>query len=332
MVPDRKSGDETGGADSALRSAVIEDPAAQAAMQPWIRMECFQLGRGKRVGLIDCADLGTRQIVRERQSVAVQKIGITPPNLCTISCCTPAAAFRFSQLGSGEGEQVYFMPGNTEFDIHVPAGARTTYITFDQDELLREARAFAPEDWEREPEDLMRLPGAKRQAFESVANRWLGTMASGGAAAMARNADSMRRMMMQDVLNAVSGSSGEQPATSDRGGTFRVCNTARKHMEERLMDDSPPTIAEVCRHVGVSERTLQYAFRTYVDMSPLSYLRACRLNRVRSALLCPGDLTTVTEAATRYGFFHLGKFANHYRLHFGESPSSTLARGLRPGS
>lgn len=32
-----------------LRAKTIEDAAAQATMQPWVAMECYQLSRGGRV-------------------------------------------------------------------------------------------------------------------------------------------------------------------------------------------------------------------------------------------------------------------------------------------
>jgi AraC-like DNA-binding protein len=54
------------------------------------------------------------------------------------------------------------------------------------------------------------------------------------------------------------------------------------------------------------------------------------LRRMRLARQALGlgvlDATTVTEIATRYGFWQFGRFAGEYKALFGESPSTTLAR------
>ena len=49
-----------------------------------------------------------------------------------------------------------------------------------------------------------------------------------------------------------------------------------------------------------------------------------------AALLVLGRLAGLTDLALRWGFSHLGRFAQDYRRAFGEPPSRTL-RPVRPG-
>ena len=79
--------------------------------------------------------------------------------------------------------------------------------------------------------------------------------------------------------------------------------------------------------LGVSRRTAQYAFQDTLNLNPIAYLRAVRLNHVRRELRL-GD--SVTTAATKWGFWHLSSFAQDYRAMFGELPSATAKRA--PGA
>jgi len=87
----------------------------------------------------------------------------------------------------------------------------------------------------------------------------------------------------------------------------------------------PWTIAGLAAEVAVSARSLQQGFRRSLDTTPMAYLRTIRLARVREDLTraAPGT-DSVTDAATRWGFLHLGRFAAAYRDAFGEHPSETL--------
>jgi AraC family ethanolamine operon transcriptional activator len=60
-------------------------------------------------------------------------------------------------------------------------------------------------------------------------------------------------------------------------------------------------------------------------MAPATYLRYIRLNGARRSLK---ETASVTEAATSWGFWHFGRFAQDYRALFGEQPSATLKRAV----
>ena len=85
-------------------------------------------------------------------------------------------------------------------------------------------------------------------------------------------------------------------------------------------------LAEFARHAGVSARTLQEAFQRELGMSPLERLRRTRMERARHDLIEADPAhTSVTDIAARWGFFHLGRFAQAYRAMYQELPSQTLA-------
>ena len=42
----------------------------------------------------------------------------------------------------------------------------------------------------------------------------------------------------------------------------------------------PLTITEICNHVGVSRRKLQYCFQEVLGINPIAYLKIIRLNQV----------------------------------------------------
>ena len=89
-----------------------------------------------------------------------------------------------------------------------------------------------------------------------------------------------------------------------------------------------PYLSELCATANVSERTLQYAFKKIMGMSPLTYLHRLRLHRARDELLrAESGSTTVTDVALTWGFWHFGEFSRAYKNCFGEVPSKTLRGG-----
>jgi AraC-like DNA-binding protein len=88
---------------------------------------------------------------------------------------------------------------------------------------------------------------------------------------------------------------------------------------------SPITVADLIAASELSGRTLFKHFRDFVGTSPMAYLRSKRLERVRQELV-NGEADSVTSAALRWGFTHLGRFAAEYFRMCGELPSATLKR------
>jgi AraC-like DNA-binding protein len=88
--------------------------------------------------------------------------------------------------------------------------------------------------------------------------------------------------------------------------------------------DEPLTLAEIAAAAGVPGRTLRHHFRRFKGLAPMAYVRKLRLERVRRDLEAAAPGFTVTDAARRWGFDHLGRFAGEYKKSFGVPPSLTL--------
>lgn len=100
----------------------------------------------------------------------------------------------------------------------------------------------------------------------------------------------------------------------------------------RAYAELPLSLGDLASVAGVSARTLQHSFQRHRGTSPMDFLRMTRLERIRNELLAANGDTTIAQVATRWGFFHFGRFAAEYRKQVGEAPSETLRRArLRHG-
>jgi AraC-like DNA-binding protein len=99
----------------------------------------------------------------------------------------------------------------------------------------------------------------------------------------------------------------------------RADRILRASVGERYSSD------QLCRLLGISERSLQLHFKQALGISPKSYSQQLALERAHSILRRrkPGR-GIVTEVALECGFEHFGRFSQSYRSQFGETPSSTV--------
>lgn len=86
-----------------------------------------------------------------------------------------------------------------------------------------------------------------------------------------------------------------------------------------------PSISELCATACVSERRLRQAFIDEFDLPPSRFFRAWALDEAHRRLACAEhDRETVTNVAMDLGFSHLGRFSAHFKVVYGETPSTTL--------
>jgi AraC family ethanolamine operon transcriptional activator len=112
------------------------------------------------------------------------------------------------------------------------------------------------------------------------------------------------------------------------GERWRVIRRAEEFLQG---NDSPAVrIDDLCVAACTSLSRLERAFRESFGVSPRRFLTMRRLAEVRSELLRGAPDASVTEIATRWGFFHLGQFSKEYRALYAERPSDTLraSRGV----
>ncbi|BDX32998.1 transcriptional regulator [Mycobacterium antarcticum] len=114
------------------------------------------------------------------------------------------------------------------------------------------------------------------------------------------------------------------PHRADKRGA--VVQAAIDYLDDHLAEHI--TMSSVADAVHMSVRAVQQGFHEQLGMTPMTYLRERRLERVHEELMdaAPGDGVTVTAVAERWGFHHLGSFGAEYRRRWDESPSQTLRR------
>ncbi len=102
---------------------------------------------------------------------------------------------------------------------------------------------------------------------------------------------------------------------------FSVYQQIISHMDGHF------TTASLAKSHGISERSLQNAFKSLFGFNPNQFIRILKLNLVHHELIQSQPAqTSVSRVAQKWGFTHMGRFANYYSELFGELPSASLQR------
>jgi AraC-like DNA-binding protein len=137
-------------------------------------------------------------------------------------------------------------------------------------------------------------------------------------------ARALEQALVHAMVSCISGG-----VTAETSSTHHRHAAVMRRLEAILGANTDRTLylAELCTATGASDRTLRACCQEHLGMSPMRYLWLRRMHLAHRALRT-ADLAVanVTEIATSYGFWELGRFSVAYRSLFGESPSASLRR------
>lgn len=288
-----------------------------------------QLTAGTFVGEFEEFCFGSVQLFREALNQTVHQCGAAWKGSRTFA--VPIAIEGTGWFG-GEAygaDSMLTLGTDDELDFRTPRQLEILAFTVDSSALNAYAMQVDYRDLEAELKDRRLAPinPSQVEAFGAL----LGTMmASLRATPELLRHVYMRKAMEQGLFAALLDTlipPGELPVVTAPGSARQlIVARARELMEAHI--DEAITVADLCIKLGVSRRTLQYSFQDVLDLTPIKFLRAIRLNAVRRALKAasPDGHTTVADIAARWGFWHLSHFAAEYKTMFDELPSETLRR------
>lgn len=216
---------------------------------------------------------------------------------------------------------VVLAPGH-DYTVLTPGRVTTLAIMLDRSVLSSELDARLPGRTARVRADSIELPlsPVERVRFRALIAQHLSAAGPGPEARRREDMEGVERALaswLADRLVHASGLVALSP--SGLAVAERVEGWIRGHVER------PISLEQLSARAGVSRRMLQKACRARWGQTPLELVLSRRLDAVRARLTGHRPPRTVTEAAVRGGFTHLGRFSKLYRQAFGESPSETLA-------
>ena len=144
-------------------------------------------------------------------------------------------------------------------------------------------------------------------------------------------------LIKRDLIQAHRVAVAAKPAAESSSDAARLRLPLKYRGAYQFILDHLPSpdlsVKVVAAQAGVTERSLQMAFRAHLGMTPAELIRRRRMERIRDELQAVGvhgARTSVQEVAERWGVSNRSTRAQNYRQPYTESPSQTLQGGSLP--
>lgn len=310
------------------REALDADEHA-AGLNHW-KQDYEQLSAGVFRGSLEEIWFGNVQFFREKTNQVVHETGRAWEGSRTVGVGVELGENGFFAGQPLHVDTLFTLGSGGELDFRTPQHLDLLAVTADAFSL----REYGEQIWQIDTEEKMPQAGLitpPAEATHALRQFLLLLLSSIESNPKLLNYGQIRKGIEQEVFNKLISTINEAPEqrpAPEPGSRHRLVAQARDYLLAHL--DEPVTVADLCTALKVSRRTLQYSFQAVLNVNPVAWLRATRLNGVRRSLKAARDdpRATVADIAARWGFWHLSHFAADYKLMFGELPSQTL----RPAS
>ena len=311
-------------------AAAASDDAHEHArsLQHW-KQDYEQLSAGRFSGHIEEVWFGNIQIFRERTNQIVHEAGFPWEGSRTFGIPLEADGEGWYCGEVFDRNSMLTLKGGDNLDFRTPRLLDIIAVTADTAALNDYARRIEGRDIEAEIGKQRIIQGSPAKAGE-LRSFLLTVLNTVKSTPHVLEHAAMRKALEQAVYGSLIAAigNGNEAARPQHTSQARrqIVDRAREYMRTHI--DEPITVADLCAELEVSRRTLQYSFQDVLELNPVSFLRAMRLNGVRRALRkADGVHESVADVAARRGFWHQSHFAADYKAMFGELPSETLRNG-----
>ncbi|MEZ6145189.1 MAG: helix-turn-helix domain-containing protein [Planctomycetaceae bacterium] len=279
-------------------------------------LEVVQLGPGQMSGLLAHCDLGCSSLHLNQLSLPARGRGVLSVDRWTFVVFPERVQGCFNSVPLSS-EIVLAYPPGTEFQGTVTSAFHDWVFTVDLDELSQTyAKLFQRElSFRSRGFQLLRPAPATTQQLRELASHTLDRSRQSPQLLV----DAKVRVHLHERLLELLAASVHSAAQIEHRpcavqmSRWQVVRRAEDYMRECA--DQPISLTTLCMHTHTSERSLRRAFHDVLGVSPINYLTALRMNRVRTELEHASQRSeTVASVATRWEFTHLGRFARDYQL------------------
>lgn len=292
-----------------LSSTDVDEHAA--ALSEW-NQRYLQMARGPFTGRLNHLEFDDGlKLFRETTNLKISEYFITPANRTSLAIPLPGSApVRFADEEAGPGDLIKFRPGE---GYYLECRGAFDVIGIEIDDP-------GGQDFPDACVHVMHCDDSVRDfltnAIETIQSATPGNGQTRACTALAGDLNAHCRTLLASCRT-----SGQTPGRVCASGRTAIVARARSVIAAKCQD--PISVFDLARTLDVSTRTLEYSFQEILNTTPASYIKIVRLHEARRAIRMCEPGRTVTDIASTWGFWHLGRFASDYRNLFGELPSET---------